>query len=137
MASFPCKEDASDSHEQACAVPFCRMRVPVAIDAIWGTGIRTKQDARTSNQKVGHFFTMRDDLNIIRRFCAVGGTKDIRVVELPGCKFPTKVLLRFSVCSGAGQIDSSGVGVRSITERTCVIPTASSISILRHRNPCR
>ncbi|MGE3978213.1 MAG: hypothetical protein AB7F94_11570, partial [Nitrospira sp.] len=63
-------------------------RVAVAIDTIWGAGIRTKQDACTSNLTAGHFFTMQDDPNIIRKFCAVGGTKDVRVVELPGCKFP-------------------------------------------------
>ena len=86
-------------------MPFCRMRGPVAIDAM-GHGIRTKQDARTSNQKVGHFFTMRDDLNIIRKFCAVGGTKDVRVVELPGRNPDKSARLRFNVCFRAGRIDS-------------------------------
>lgn len=36
-------------------------------------GTAAKQGEGTSNQigKVGHFFTMKDDLNIIRKFCAV------------------------------------------------------------------
>ncbi len=79
---------------------------------------------------------MQDDLNIIRKFCADGWFKDVRVVELPDCGFPTTILLRFSVFSRAG-----GTGrepAPSITERTCVrVSAARPISILCHRNPYR
>lgn len=67
---------------------------------------RTEQQVRTSNQQVEHSFTTQDDLNIIRKFCAVGWCQDVRVVELPSCGFQTRGLLPSSACSKAGQTDS-------------------------------
>lgn len=61
------------------------------------------------------------------------------MIELPGCLFATRVLLRSSARSAEWNGPTHvGVGICTIAERMCVmVPTAPSISILRHRNPYR
>jgi hypothetical protein len=41
-----------------------------------------------------HSFTIQNDLNIIRKFCEVWWCEDVGVLELPGCDFPARELLR-------------------------------------------
>ncbi len=67
---------------KTCAVLFLR-----------ATAAFTSMQAHVASWS-GHSFTIQNDLNIIRKFCEVWWCEDVGVLELPGCDFPARKLLR-------------------------------------------
>ena len=81
---------------------------------------------------------MQDDLNIIRKFCAVGWCEDVRVVAA-WLRIPDERALAIQrvLQEGTDELVGSRRTVDNGEDLCVMVPAASSVSILRHRNPYR